>query len=202
MSIHSRLRRIDELANERWLGISTIEYHKAHFTDRPDFRGYAPTSYRDWRIIRRHIEPKGSFIDYGAGLGRVTILAALMPFYQVIGVDIDPDLVNRGNQNIRAARRLRCPATIVCQDATTFQIPADASVLYFCNPFSGAVLEGVLTKIKSLPGPVSLVCNVPPVCGFEHEMRAVPWLTLQAEISLFDGRMCLVFRHEGAAATA
>jgi SAM-dependent methyltransferase len=193
MSIRGRLRQIDELVNERWLGISTTEYHLQHDNARPDFRGYSPTAYRDWRIMRRHFAPRGSFIDYGAGLGRVTILAARMSFDRVIGLDLDRNLVERGNQNIRAARKLRCPAEIVCRDAMTFPIPHDATALYFCNPFSGTVLAAVLDSVRRSQLDLQLVCNVPPASGFEHEMRAVPWLELQNEVALSDGRKCLIF---------
>src|SRR6516165_4450472 len=107
MKLRARFRQIDEFIHERWLGISTAEWHQVHDPEKPDFRGYGPTSYRDWRIIRRHITPKGSFIDYGAGLGRVTALAARFPFNRVIGIDLDPDLVKRGNQNLEGARGLK-----------------------------------------------------------------------------------------------
>jgi len=192
MSLQSRLHQIDELANERWLGISTAEWHQVHFDDRPDFRGYGPTSYRDWRAIRRHIEPRGSFIDYGAGLGRVTILAARLPFDRVIGIDLDRDLVERGNHNIGRARWLKCGAHILCQDAAAFAIPGSTTVLYFCNPFSGKVLSNVLVNIKNLKEPVSLICNLPPISGFEKEIRAVPWLSLKTEFALSYGRKCLI----------
>jgi SAM-dependent methyltransferase len=192
MKLRARFRQIDEFIHERWLGISTAEWHQVHDPEKPDFRGYGPTSYRDWRIIRRHITPKGSFIDYGAGLGRVTALAARFPFNRVIGIDLDPDLVKRGNQNLEGARGLKCDARIVCQDATTFQVPHDASMLYFCNPFSGKVLEAVLQKVRGRY--LSLVCNLPPVSGFEHEIRQIPWLALQTEFALSDHRKCLIFR--------
>jgi SAM-dependent methyltransferase len=193
MDIRARMNQIDEFANERWLGISTNEHHPQHDTNRPDFRGYSPTSYRDWRVIRRHLAPQGSFIDYGAGLGRVTILAARLPFSRVIGVDLDYSLVERGNQNIRCARGLKCPAEILCCDATDFYIPSDASTLYLANPFSGDVLAAVLANVRRLGRNISLVCNLPRSSGFEHEIRKVSWLALQTNIGLSDGRKCLIY---------
>jgi hypothetical protein len=84
------LRRLDERFQEWRLGIDTDEWHAVIDPEHPDRRGYSPTSYRGWRIIRRHIFVHGrsAFIDYGAGLGRVTILAALLPFSRVIGVEV------------------------------------------------------------------------------------------------------------------
>jgi SAM-dependent methyltransferase len=193
MNIRARMNRLDEIANERWLGISTHEYHPQYSVSRPDFRGYAPTSYRDWRVIRRHLTPRGSFIDYGAGLGRVTILAARLPFSRVIGIDLDRDLVKRGNQNISRARGLKCHVEIICCDATRFKIPDDTSSVYFCNPFSGAVLADVLENLRKSRRTLHLVCNLPSQSAFEREIRQVHWLAPQAEFELSDGRKCLIY---------
>lgn len=198
MGIQHRIRRLDEIANERWLGISTTEWHQVHHADRPDFRGYGPTSYRDWRIIRPHIDiDAGScFVDYGAGLGRSTILAARERFGHVIGMDLDANLVARGNENIRGARGLKCPAEIICADAATFDIPDDASVLYFCNPFVGKVLASALEKIRQwidTPRLLQVICNLPERSAFEAQIMAVEWLTLDKSVRLTDSRKCCIF---------
>src|SRR5689334_19801587 len=95
-SLRRYARRIEERLNERWLGINTTHI------DRRENRGFAPTSYRDWRVIRALIRPDraSTFIDYGAGLGRATILASRMPFREIIGVEIDPAAAARANVNI------------------------------------------------------------------------------------------------------
>lgn len=192
-------RRAHETLNERRLGISTAEWHSQHDAGRPDFRGYAPTAYRDWRVIRPqiHVSANSSFIDYGAGLGRVTALAARLPFKRVIGVELVRALVDRGNENLRNARGLRASAEIVCADATTFEIPTDAKTLFFCNPFTGSVLSAVLDRIRESlaahPRSVQLVCNLPKASAFEHEIKAVPWLCLRETFALSDQRKCLIF---------
>lgn len=195
MSISSRLHQIDEIANDRWLGISTSEYHPSLVAERPDFRGYSPTSYRDWRAIRPHldIDPDSSFVDFGAGLGRTTILAAREKFYRVVGVELDRDLSKRGNENIRRAR-LECPAKIVCADAATFEIPDEAGVLYFCNPFAGRVLASVLENVREWlldPPLLQIVCNLPETSAFEEQIMAVEWLDLDKSIPLAASRKCL-----------
>jgi len=196
MGLLNRLHQLDELANERWLGISTTEWHQVHFEDRPDFRGYGPTSYRDWRVIRDHIDnigPQGAFIDYGAGLGRITVLAARLPFKQVVGVDIDPDLVERGKYNIGRARGLKCRAHIVCCDAALFDLPPDTSIVYFRNPFSGKVLAAVLENVRKLQRDVHIICNLPIPSAFENEIRQSRWLAIQDEFLLSGDRKGLIF---------
>ena len=120
-----------------------------------------------------------------------SVLAGRLPFERVIGIDIDPDLVKRGNQNIARARGLRCPIELLCRDATVFDIPANATTLYFCNPFSGAVLVNVLEKVQGRD--LQLVCNVPHRSGFEDEISRVDWLKLRKQTQLTDQRRCLIF---------
>lgn len=192
------VRRLDERLQERRLGIATAELHEQIVQDRPEFRGYAPTSYRDWRTIKRQFvaKPNGAFIDYGAGLGRVTILAAQLPFGRVIGVELDPDLVARGNENITRAK-VRTPAQIVCADATSFDVPADASTVFFCNPFTGSILFSVLDRIQqsfaATPRLLKIVCNLPHQSTFETDIASVNWLKRTDYVPLGHDRKCLVF---------
>jgi hypothetical protein len=195
--LRHRVDRLDELLDDWPLGIQTTEWHQQLDPSRPDFRGYSPTSYRDWRTIKRYLKPSGTFIDYGAGLGRVTILAAVLPYSRVIGVELNSDLVRRGNDNINRARpRLRCPTSLMCADATTFEVPDDVAVLYFANPFAGRVLRGVLTNIndslRRTPRPMQIVCNLPKESAFEKEISTVDWLTLLKRSVLSSGQRKLL----------
>jgi SAM-dependent methyltransferase len=194
------LRRLDERFQEWRLGIDTDEWHAVIDPDHPDRRGYSPTKYRDWRIIRRHIFVNGesAFIDYGAGLGRVTILAALLPFSRVIGVEVSPHLVRRAHDNIRNVRGLlRTRIEMVIADASTFEIPKDASTLFFHNPFAGSILSSVLENARrshcSHPRLLQIICNVPAQSAFENEITSVKCLKLKEDFLLSDRRKCLIF---------
>lgn len=186
--IGNYLTRADEAFGDWMLGITTTEFHVLIDPSHPERRGYGPTEYRDWRIIKRHIALRGTFIDYGAGLGRVTILAARLPFDSVIGVEFDPILAARCQENIR---RAESRATIDCTDARDFDIPADAGVLFFCNPFSGSLLADVLDKARMRHA--MIVCNLPPESVFEKEIRHAPGLRLTKTVALHHGRKCLIF---------
>src|SRR5919109_4199584 len=61
----------------------------------PDANEYAATPYRVIRRLFRVLPPhcfQGSFIDYGSGQGRVTIMASRYPFRRVIGIEISDKL--------------------------------------------------------------------------------------------------------------
>src|SRR5262245_1804746 len=98
------LRRLEELTQDYRFNIRTAEWHSVIDPANPERRGYSPTSYADWRIISKRlmpVDPSSTFIDYGAGMGRVAVLAARLGYKQVIGIDFSEDLVAKGMANVR-----------------------------------------------------------------------------------------------------
>lgn len=195
-----RVQRLDEAFQEWRLGIRTLEFHKPLDDDRPECRGYGPTSFRDWRLIRPHlmIDPPGVFVDYGSGLGRVVILAAQLPFISVLGIEKDLALVKRASANIKRARcHLRAPTALWSFDVIKYEPARRTSVFYFCNPFSGTILakamDNIRTSVATFPRPIQIVCNLPQRSAFENEIGAVDWLKLTKDIALTNKRKCLIF---------
>jgi len=135
----------------------------------------------------------------GASVVLAETLGSLMgalyagPEKQVVGVDIDPDLVERGKYNIGRARGLKCRAHIVCCDAALFDLPPDTSIVYFRNPFSGKVLAAVLENVRKLQRDVHIICNLPIPSAFENEIRQSRWLAIQDEFLLSGDRKGLIF---------
>jgi len=100
--------------------------------------------------LRKH---KDIFLDYGSGMGRVLIMAAAYPFRKVIGVELSGKLNKVAFENIkRVKKKLKCKdIEIVEADATTYRVPTEVTVIYFYNPFTGAILQQVVDNIhKSL----------------------------------------------------
>lgn len=92
-----------------------------------------------------------TFIDFGSGKGRALLMAAEYPFRRIIGVEFAADLHAVAENNIsrlRAARPQCPPIELVCIDAVQFVIPADPVVLFFYNPFSGAVMEAMVRRVQ------------------------------------------------------
>src|SRR5262245_31578360 len=164
---------------------------------------YVATDYSDFGRIMRALDLEPSehvFVDFGAGMGRVMILAATYPFRRVVGIEHSPELAKIAGANIERSRpRLRCQALdIATCDAALYKLPRDSSVLYFYNPFHGAVLEAVLRNIRDLieaaRHPIWIVCNVPPTSPFEDQMRRHEWLDLKSEFPLAELHRCLIFQ--------
>ncbi len=158
------------------LGIRSAAYIRlpALGINDPACHDYEPTAFADvWRILRHlPIEPgRAVLLDYGAGMGRMLAAAAMHPFRRVIGIELIPELHTIAQGNIaRLQDRLQCPQVeLINADACEYPVPADVTVIYIFNAFSGWVLERVLEQIRRSveisPRRVTLVFCAPPECS-------------------------------------
>ncbi len=153
---------------------------------------YLPIGYRNLDRMFAQFDMKPGhdvFIDYGSGLGRVPLYAAMRPFKRVIGVELSKKLNDQAIQNAKAALpKLVCKNVDMVEcDARAFAIPADATVFYFFMPFDESILGPVLDTIKASvdahPRDVTIL-YVKPVSGAIFIDAAVaaarPWLRVEA----------------------
>lgn len=114
------------------------------------YQGADPKLVADLLALLPTEAVKTTFIDYGCGKGRVLILAAIHGFRHIVGVELQRDLAAVCEANLRGTLR-RFPATqceVYQGDAARFELPPGAVTAFFYNPFSGAVLEQVLIRLK------------------------------------------------------
>lgn len=92
-----------------------------------------------------------TFVDVGAGMGRVVLQAAQRPFRQVIGVEISAALHEVAKENRAAFRgELRCrDVRLVRSDALRFRFPRGDLAVYLYNPFRAAVLGPLLERLAA-----------------------------------------------------
>lgn len=91
-----------------------------------------------------------TFIDYGCGKGRALFVAEQCGFKRLIGVDIAKELILDAEKNLINYQKQNASSEIkfVFEDATKYDIPKDACVFYFFNPFGPKILQSVLSHIK------------------------------------------------------
>lgn len=89
-------------------------------------------------------------IDYGCGKGRALFVAEQCGFKNLIGVDIAKELIEnaKANQLIYSKKNNESTFSFLFEDATKYQIPNDAEVFYFFNPFGENILQLVINNIK------------------------------------------------------
>jgi predicted RNA methylase len=123
--------------------------HDRHATA---YYGVAPSVFRTlirrWQRSRPSLAlEEVSFIDVGAGMGRAVLLAAELPFRQVVGVELNPTLVRIARRNLalwRIVRRAQAPMRMVCRDAAEFRLPEGPCLAFLFNPFGAPVMRRML----------------------------------------------------------
>ena len=113
----------------------------------------APVGQAEALLDASPLDPKRStFVDLGAGMGRVVLLAARRPFRAVLGVEISPALVEIARENLVGARdplRGARDVKIVRADAREYCFPRGDLVVFLYNPFRGPVLDDVLVNLRA-----------------------------------------------------
>ena len=110
-----------------------------------DAVGYEPTAPETFyqMIDDLPISPQDySFIDLGAGKGRVLIMAHDRDFANVVGVEFSGELCEIARQNISGR-----PISIQHSDARDYEFPNEPLVLYMFNPFNAAIMQTVIDRI-------------------------------------------------------
>jgi len=94
---------------------------------------------------------RATFVDVGAGMGRVVLLAARRPFRAVIGIEVSPALVEIARENLERSRdpaRVAHDVRVVRADAAAYRFPRGDLVVYLYNPFTATVLDALLVNVR------------------------------------------------------
>ena len=93
-------------------------------------------------------------VDYGCGLGRTLLFASTLTFKKIIGVELSPMLCAAATKNLEQhyirQHKTQPEWRVVNIDARRFDIPDDANIFYFFNPFDTVVLAEVIDMIIEL----------------------------------------------------
>jgi hypothetical protein len=133
-----------------------------------------------------------TFIDYGAGKGRVVLIAARYPFARVVGIELSEPLIRIAAANVSVYRRGHpgpCPIELVHADAADYELPATPSVLFFYDPFQPALMARIARKVHQsfIANPRKLfVLYYSPACAQVFE---APFMRRQDITDLADGPM-------------
>lgn len=120
-----------------------------------DATHYEPTPvYECTAMLRAIPQPPETFtfVDVGAGMGRVVMIASARPFRQVIGVEVSAALCETARDNLVRWRRkngaIACKdLRIVHADAATYRFPSGDLVVYLYNPFGETTLRIIAERL-------------------------------------------------------
>ncbi len=198
----ARLRSsLRSFLEDRRRGVSTTREMKDGELGIQDLRNhwYVATDYETFRLALREVSVRSGedvFVDFGSGMGRMVLLAAEQPFRRVIGVEFSRQLHDIALANLSAGR-----ATLKCQDvelihadATQWEVPDEANVLFFFNPFDGEVLAKVCAQIRQSLGRAPRKLTMIYVRAdkfFEKEIAWEEWLVKKAELPCLEGKVAI-----------
>lgn len=153
------MRRAWDEAVDRWLGIRTtglVTYEELEFDAARGDRPYQGTNWLAllWlhHVLRQFgPTPEESFVDFGAGKGRVVALAATFPFGSALGVELSPSLAQVARENVKRGRPPRHGARVdvVEGDMGTFPIPDDLAVAFIYNTSQGPAFTAAAEAIRA-----------------------------------------------------
>lgn len=137
--------------SDRKLGIRTsrcvsaktldLEGPNARFAE--DYQPTPPEILDDMLVDLDIPYERYTFVDLGAGKGRVLCLATDWPFKRVIGVELSKSLVRQAEENLATYR-----AEVKQGDAATFTFPNEPLVVFLYNPFGAPVVRAVLDNLE------------------------------------------------------
>ncbi len=152
------LRALEEWWFDRSRGVRTAG--NASFRESGDAVGaaagdgeiYVPARVRNGRAALADAPVKDrsayTFVDLGSGKGRMLFVAAEMGFGRCVGVEFSRSLQAQAVENARRFGRGRgAVIESVLADATEFQFPAGALVIYMFNPFGAETMGRVLGNL-------------------------------------------------------
>ena len=129
-----------------------------------------PCALFEWTISAiDHDKSRLTFVDYGAGKGRVLLLASQFPFQAIGGIEFAEELHDDATMNIAQfpRSRMRCRnVECVLDDASQVGPPDGEAVHYFFNPFSrevfAEVLDNLVVSYRTKPRRLYLILVDPP----------------------------------------
>lgn len=96
-----------------------------------------------------------TFIDLGCGKGRALLLASRMPFREVIGIELNPQLAAIAQRNVEHWESLGealSPIRVETGDATEPKLPNSPVLLFLYNAFAEPLVRRLADNIASSKG--------------------------------------------------
>jgi hypothetical protein len=102
-----------------------------------------------------------TFVDIGSGKGRIVLLASLLPFNRVVGVEYDRVLHDVAVRNVASFSSTgKEKIELCCTDAAEFELPPGPLVVFFHHPFDRPLFEVICRRLKA-----AFQDNRPPICA-------------------------------------
>jgi len=138
-----------EASYDKKFGISTSTIKKS---ESAEFYHYQGAGYLALLTVLREAAARTAsfhFVDIGCGKGRAVFAAEFCGYNQLRGIELDAELVEIANANLKSYRLKRKGSHIefIHVNALGHAYANVPTVYFFFNPFSEAVMQNVLNRI-------------------------------------------------------
>lgn len=122
-------------------------------------------------FILKSLPHDGTFVDLGSGKGKALLIAGMLSYQRVVGVEIDSELTMAARRNVDHFRHRQRAAVIesVTASVVDWKVPDDACVVFLHNPFFGETFKQAMANVfasyDSNPREIHIVYMFP----WEHE---------------------------------
>ena len=112
------------------------------------YYGISPSTLRA-ALSHVPIQPEEfTFVDLGCGKGRALLVASELPFREVVGVELDPELCAVAAANAQRLPHGAASVRVLNQDALLVRYPQTPLLIYMYHPFLAPLLKRVLAEIE------------------------------------------------------
>ena len=133
---------------EKQFGVETAQLKKSN-SDK--FYHYQGASYLVLLKVLPQVFKKTrgfTFFDIGCGKGRAIFVAESCGYKNLIGIDLDDELIMKANENLKIYKQgEESKIDFYNSNALSFDYNNEPTVYFMFNPFSEDILEGVLERI-------------------------------------------------------
>jgi SAM-dependent methyltransferase len=158
--VRHTIAQVAEWRYDKVLGIDTGgEIIGKRLMIKPETRAYAKGYAGTPPTVAEHLiglvadRARGfTFVDYGAGKGRVLLIAARYQFDRVIGVEVSEPLILVAVANVGLYAQKHpglCPIELVQTDAAKYELPHTPCVLFFYDPFQASLMEHIGNRVRA-----------------------------------------------------
>lgn len=105
------------------------------------------------------------FVDIGSGMGRAVFAAEYCGYSNLLGIELNPDLVKLANQNKQLYQLKRKDSHIqfIYENALQYSYEDQNCVYFLFNPFNAVVLKAVVKRIISVTQRPSFFIYMNPI---------------------------------------
>jgi SAM-dependent methyltransferase len=150
---------------EKLFGISTSTFKQSKSKE---YFHYQAASYlvlfKIFKVLKE-LAPNYTFVDIGCGRGRVLFVAENEGYNELLGLDLDEELVYEAKKNSKTYKLKRKESSLrfLCVNAIEHKYEDRKTIYFMFNPFNESVLKKVLAGISAAGASESLIVYMNPL---------------------------------------